>query len=261
MTLSNSCRYALLLALGLLAGQSGYGQRLLDHQSIGWYVYNGAYKLNPKWSLRTEYQWRRIDLIRTWQQSLARLGASYKASDRITFGGGYTYFVTFPFGQYPQADRGVPYPEHRLHADVSLDETYGRLNLTHRFRLEQRWLAGQTDPNPRRITGWEFQNRIRYQIAADLPLHGTTVDNREFYLNFFDEVFIGFGRNVGQNIFNQNRLSAGLGYQVSDALQIELNFLNQVLQHADLDPVSGRPVFEINNGFRLNLNHTLDFGQ
>lgn len=252
--------FLILLLLGTLLTRSfGQRQRLLDHNAIGWYVYNGDHQLARRWTLHTEYQWRRIDLIRSWQQSLARLGANYNASERVKFGAGYTFFTTFPYGDYPQADRGVPYAEHRLHQDVSLSETYGRLGLTHRFRLEQRWLAQPDEANPRRTASWEFQNRVRYQLAGELALNGPTIDDGELYLTFFDELFIGFGQNVGDNIYNQNRLSAGLGYQVSDGLQIELNALNQVVQHAESDPVSGRPVFEINNGFRLNVNHALDF--
>ncbi|WP_041258422.1 DUF2490 domain-containing protein [Fibrella aestuarina] len=262
MTLtSTGFRWLVLLTLLGTLPIDGFGQRqrLLDHNAIGWYVYNGDHKLTQRWTLHTEYQWRRIDLIRSWQQSLARLGVNYKSSDRVKLGAGYTYFTTFPYGGYPQADLGVPYSEHRLHQDVSLSETYGRLSLTHRIRLEQRWLAQLADDNPRRTASWEFQNRVRYQIAGELALNGPTVDDGELYINFFDELFIGFGKNVGENIYNQNRISAGLGYQVNDGLQIELNALNQVVQHADLDPVSGRPVFEVNNGFRLTINHALDF--
>ncbi len=258
----------LLTGLLLLLATPGFAQRqrLLDRNAIGWYVYNGDYNLTKKWGIHAEYQWRRIDLIRSWQQSLARLGATYALSDRVSLAGGYTYFVTFPFGDYPQADLGIPYPEHRTHQDIQLQDSYGRLTLSHRFRLEQRWLAEQaetasTEGPVGRITSWTFQNRARYQVSGDLALHGPTIDDQEFYLNFFDELFIGFGQNVGENVFNQNRISGGLGYQFKNGFQLELNYLNQILQHAEPDPASGQSVFEINNGFRLNLNHTLDFSR
>ncbi|MBC8155521.1 MAG: DUF2490 domain-containing protein [Bacteroidetes bacterium] len=261
----NHIRLLLMTTFSLLAGTPGHAQRerLLDHNPIGWYVYNGDHKLTKTWTLHAEYQWRRIDLVRTWQQSLARLGLQYELSDRAKVGGGYTYFVTFPYGDYPQADQGIPYPEHRIYQDISLGETYGRLALSQRFRLEQRWLAElaeQDTPEYRagQIAGWTFQNRVRYQIAGEIALTGTTIGDGEFYLNFFDELFIGFGRNVGENIYNQNRLSAGLGYQFADGLQVELNALSQVVQHAQPDAITGRPVFEINNGFRLNVNHALN---
>ncbi|WP_375445496.1 DUF2490 domain-containing protein [uncultured Fibrella sp.] len=240
---------------GFAAGQN----RVLDHNAVGWYTYNGDHKISDKWAIHTEYQWRRIDLIRTWQQSLARLDVVRTMSNRVKLGTGYTYFVTYPFGQYPQADAGVPYPEHRLHEDIQLKDSYGRLELTQRFRLEQRWLGTLSQQDPRQVASWKFQNRIRYQIAGELPLKGPKIDDGELYLTFFDELFISFGQNVGQNIFNQNRISGGLGYQVRDNIQLELNYLNQVLQHAAKDPATGKPVFEINNGFRLNVVYNIDF--
>ena len=238
---------------------SGQANRQLDRNSIGWYVYNGDHKLSRKWELHTEYQWRRIDLIKTWQQSLARLGAAYKLTDKVKIGAGYTYFVTFPYGQYPVADRGVPITEHRTHQDVQWQDTSGRLQLSHRIRLEQRWLGQPAENNPRRVAAWEFQNRIRYQLQAEFPLSGTTIGDGEFYLTFFDEVFLGFGKNVANNIFNQNRIFGGLGYQVKEGFQLELGYLNQLTQHAENDALTGKPVFEVNNGFRLTVNHSLDF--
>lgn len=245
----------------VLLSTTGFGQqtRLIDRNAIGWYVYNGDHKVSKRWELHTEYQWRRIELIRSWQQSLARLGLAYKLNDQVKLAGGYTFFITYPYGDYPVADAGVPTAENRLHEDIQLSDQIGIVKLSHRFRLEQRWLGQNDETNPRQVVGWEYQNRARYQISGELPLKGATIDDGELYVNFFDEVFIGFGRNVGQNVFNQNRISAGLGYQIRDSFKLELNYLNQITQHSELDAVTGKPVFELNNGFRLNIRYNLDF--
>ncbi|MBD2754103.1 DUF2490 domain-containing protein [Spirosoma validum] len=237
----------------------GQQNRIIDRNAIGWYVYNGDHKLSERWALHTEYQWRRVELIRSWQQSLARLGLTYKLTDRIKVGGGYTFFTTYPYGDYPVADAGVPTLEHRIHEEIQLSDKLGIVKLSHRFRLEQRWLGNGSETNPRQIAGWEYQHRVRYQISGEIPLKGQTVDDGEFYLNFFDELFIGFGQNVEQNVFNQNRISGGLGYQIRDSFALELNYLNQITQHPEVEPVTGKPVFELNNGFRLNVRYDLDF--
>lgn len=250
------------LLFGLLLGRSfGQTNRVLDHNAIGWYVYTGDHTLSKRWALHTEYQWRRIDFVQTWQQSLARLGLVYKLNDRVTVSGGYTLFTTYPYGDYPTADLGVPFPEQRLYEDITVSDQLGRLKLAHRIRLEQRWLGQPSTANPRHLTGWEYQNRVRYQLAGTFPLAGPTIDDGELYLNVFDELFIGFGRQVGNNVFNQNRISGGLGYQVRDNFKLELNYLNQITQHAESDPLTGKPVFEINNGFRLSVSYDLDFSR
>ncbi|MBC8083119.1 MAG: DUF2490 domain-containing protein [Hymenobacter sp.] len=245
----------------LLLTTAGFGQALprrLDHNTLGWLVYSGDHKLSPKWLAHTEYQLRRVRLLNTQQQHLARVGLGRPLTGRATVSGGYTYFQTHEYGRYPTV-QGRPQPEHRLYQDVTLTDSLGRLRLAQRLRLEQRWLGQRAAEGAGDVQSWEYQHRIRYQLAGSWPLQGRTIDDGEWYLNAFDELFISFGRNVGNNVFNQNRLSGGLGYQFRDHAKIELNYLNQVVQHADPDPVSGRPVFEINNGFRLNVLYDLDF--
>ncbi|WP_234733808.1 DUF2490 domain-containing protein [Tellurirhabdus bombi] len=237
----------------------GQANRLLDHNQIGWYLYNGDHVIHKKWTLHTEYQWRRIDFIKTWQQSLARLGFLYSLTDQAQVGGGYTFFTTYPYGTFPVADLGVPTPEHRTYQDVQWDNELGRLALTHRLRLEQRWLGQPASRGNRRIADWEYQNRARYQLEGRFPLQGPAIEDGEFYLTFLDELFISFGKNVGQNVFNQNRILGGVGYQFQDSFMIELGYLNQITQHADPDPLTGKSVFEFNNGFRLNVVYSLDF--
>jgi hypothetical protein len=176
-------RKAILQAFFSLLLTSGFGQenRLHDHNTVGWYIYNGDHKLANRWELHTEYQWRRVDIIRSWQQSLARLGLIYKLTDRVKVSGGYTLFITYPYGNYPSAD--VPVPEHRIYEDILLNDQLGRLKLAHRFRLEQRWLGQPSEENPRKMAGWAYQNRVRYQLSGTFPLNGPTIDDGEFYLN------------------------------------------------------------------------------
>ncbi|WP_246343493.1 DUF2490 domain-containing protein [Adhaeribacter radiodurans] len=236
----------------------GFSQdRINDKNQLGWYVYEGDHSLGKRWALHTEYQWRRVHFIKSWQQSLARVGFSYRLLPQVKLGTGYTSFITYPFGDFPAADTGEPYPERRFHQDIQLYDTIGYLPITHRFRLEQRWIGQLAENKGKSVQSWEYQNRIRYQIALLIPLQGRSIEGQEWYLNFFDELFIGFGKNVGRNIFNQNRLSGGLGYQFTDDFQVELNYLYQITQHAGAEPISGKSIFEYNQGFRLGISYNL----
>lgn len=244
------------LCLLPLVGRS-QPNRVADYNTLGWFQYNGDHKLGKRWTLHTEYQARRVRFVRDWQQRLARAGLGYQVLPRVQLSAGYTSFITYPYGNFPTAGTGVPFPERRLYEDVLLSDTVGRVTLTHRFRLEQRWLGQLPDDGSRTVQNWQFQNRIRYQIEAVIPLQGTRVDDKEWFLNAYDELFIGFGRNVANNVFNQNRLSAGLGFQVNDDLQFQLNYLYQISQHGDLDPATDLPVVEFNNGIILGVAYNL----
>lgn len=233
--------------------------RLVDQNSLAWFTYNGDHKVAEKWAIHTEAQVRRVHFGADPQQLLLRLGGIYTLRKDVKFSGGYTNFTTYTYGQHPSAELGEPTPEHRLYEDVTLSADYGRLHLAHRLRLDQRWL-GQLDPaRPTQVESWQYQNRIRYQLAGEVPLQGPTIDDGEWYATFFDELFIGFGPNVNQNVYNQNRISGGLGYQFTEAFQLELTYLNQWTLQGDLDAATGRQVFENNNGFRLNVVYGLDF--
>ncbi|MGI4735699.1 MAG: DUF2490 domain-containing protein [Janthinobacterium lividum] len=249
-----------LFGLGFAVAHPSFGQsaRLNDFHSLAWLVYVGDHKVADKWVIHTEYQWRRVDWFNDPQQQLARLGLVRTLTDRVKVSGGYTYFQSHRYGSYAEVI-GQAEPENRLYEDVSLKDKLGRLGLSQRIRLEQRWLGGRDKTGNGPVQEWKYQNRIRYQLEVEFPLQGPTIDDKEFYLTGFDEVFLGFGQNVGQNVFNQNRLSGGLGYQFTDNAKLELNYLYQVRSHSKADAASGQPVVELNNGFRLNVIYNLDF--
>ena len=254
-------RLVVLVLLSLVAAPAK-GQstgRVLDSNTIGWFTYNGDHQIGAKWAIHTEVQWRRTRLGLGRQQVLSRLGLVYSLTEQVTLSGGYTQLTTYPYGDYPTADLGEATPENRMYEDITLANTYGRLQLTHRFRLEQRWLGQLAESNPKRVASWEYQHRARYEVGGEIPLRGPSTDDGELYLTFFYEVFISFGSNVGRNVFNQNRLSGGLGYQLRDNWRLELNYLNQWTQHAEPAPNTQQSVFEHNNGFRFNVVYNLDF--
>ncbi|WP_033426394.1 DUF2490 domain-containing protein [Hymenobacter aerophilus] len=248
----------LLLLIGLTRSVCAQvPQRLSDSNTLGWLAYSGDFKLADRWSLHTGYQLRRVELLGRQQQHLARAGLTRHLGPRVDLAAGYTFLATSPYGDYPTV-AGRPQPEHRIYQDITLYDERGRLHLEHRLRLEQRWTGQRSDEGQGPVTDWQYQNRGRYQLLARLPLQGPSLDDREWYLNGFGEIFISFGRNVGLNVFNQNRLSAGLGYQLGPNLQLELNYLNQISQHGSPEPATGRPVFEYNHGLRLTAQVNVD---
>ena len=71
-----------------------------------------------------------------------------------------------------------------------------------------------------------------------------------------DEIFIGWGKNIGANIFDQNRLAVLIGYKVNQNLKFEAGYLNQVLQQGKR--INDKPVFQYNNGFMLASHLSFD---
>lgn len=240
-----------LLVFFLVLG-NGFSQnnRETEYNSIGWYAFFGNYKIDDKWSLHGEFQWRRVDWITNPQQNLYRVGVNYKIHPQVTFRVGYAFIDTFNYGDQPLAGNGIRFPEHRLYQMALINNPIGKVLLSHRFMLEQRWVGRSLDPNATKADESVFLNRIRYMFRADLPLKGPSLEDKEPYLAVYDEVFIGFGKNVNQNIFDQNRLGILAGYRFSGSVRIEGGYFNQILQFGRL--VNGKNYFQNNQGLIIN---------
>ena len=226
-----------------------------ETNSIGWYTFTGSFKLNQKFGIHSEYQWRRDNTITDWQQSLLRLGVNYQLNSKIQLRLGYGWIETFPYGTTPINSFGKDFTEHRLFQVATLTDKISIVELSHRFMLEQRWIGRYSTENLTKENEYLFANRLRYLFKIQIPLKGKTLVDKTPYLAVYDEIFIGFGENVNENVFDQNRLGLVLGYRFNKAFRMEAGYLNQILQLGR--EVTGRNVFQNNNG--LIINTVLNF--
>lgn len=242
----------LVLSAGLLS-YSGYGQnRLKTNNDIIWLNTFHTINLNKHWAVLAEYQWRRTESMKSWQQSLLRGGIQYKFNNGVSVLAGYGWIESFPYGDYPPSIN-QPFPEHRIFEQVIWNDNIGRLQLNHRGRLEQRFL-GVLEPSVgdgRSIARWNYLNRVRYQLRATFPINHRSMEDKTWYAAAFDEIFIGFGKNVNANVFDQNRIGLLAGYKLNKMISLEAGYLNQTVQQPA--QVSGKSVYQYNNGFILNL--------
>lgn len=228
--------------------------RLASYNTIGWFAYTGAFKIKPKLTIHTEYQWRRADAVKNWQQGLFRTGINYAVKKDVSVNAGYAFAETFPYGDYPAA---FAFPEHRIFEQVVIKNPLGALDLSHRFTLEQRFVGSVTNTNGVKNTKYNFLNRIRYRLRGEIPLHKKTTAKKNWSITVQDEIFIGWGKNIGVNIFDQNRLGILLGYKLNKQVKLEAGYLNQPLQQARL--VNNKAVYQYNHGFLLAANFNIDF--
>jgi hypothetical protein len=245
-----SKRHVFLLAVFLtLAAPTAWAQtesgRLQDHNAHAWLMYFSDARLLERWGVHTEAQLRRSELGASSQQNFVRLGGNYYVSPRLMLTAGYAYALTYPYGDYPVASR---FPEHRIYQQVLLRDALGRVQFTHRYRLEQRWVrfAGAED--------YTYLNRTRYQLRLTVPLGpARQTQPGTPYIAAYDEVFVNFGRNVARNTFDQNRAYLALGFQVSKATSLEAGYLHQLVQQGN------GTVFEHNHTLQFSLNFNPDF--
>ena len=218
--------------------------RINEYNQIGWYAFFVTPKISDKISAHIEYQWRRTDWVKNWQQSLPRVGINYKINSNLTTQVGYAWIHTFPYGETNLAAIPKTFPEHRIYEQLTVSTPVGKTTLAHRLRLEQRWLGRYNSTSSEKPDKWVYLNRVRYMPRLDIPL------NKKWYAALYDEIMIGFGKNVGENIFDQNRIALLTGYKFNKNLRIEAGYINQIVMLGR--EVENKNIFQHNNGLVIN---------
>ncbi|MFN0032314.1 MAG: DUF2490 domain-containing protein [Flavobacteriales bacterium] len=218
--------------------------RAYANQNHVWLIWNGTVKFNNKYSVFYDFQSRRAELVETAQQWVARAGLLYNTSESVNFGAGYAYVETYRYGDFPVQNN---FTEHRAWQQLQLKQKFAKSTLFHRYRLEQRWIG---DSNFGAFQNPRYENRIRYMMRYNIPLF--KVKEKQVYTNLWDEVMLNFGWQVGRNLFDQNRVSAQLGISITPKVNIELGYMNQLLQQRGATS-DGKNKMENNNTATLTV--------
>ena len=249
ITMFKKALFIFILLSGLLLFSQG-NSRISEKNAIGWFNYNGTFKISPKFAIHTEYQWRRAEYVTNWQQGLLRVGLNYQLNSAMQLRVGYAWAETYPYSETPINSFGKNFTEHRIFQMATATNKISKIDVSHRFMLEQRLVGRYSNANLTTEDSFVFVNRLRYMLRLQMPLKGNTIGNKTPYCAAYNEIFIGFGTNVNENIFDQNRLGLVLGYKLSDQVRLEAGYLNQTLQLGR--EVSGQNVFQNNNGFLVS---------
>ena len=241
---------AVVLFLSIHSKVFAQNTRISNFNTIGWYTINANVKLSPKWSVNGEFQLRRVELIKSSQQNLFRVALHYNVKPAVVLRVGYAYIDTYPYGIIPIQSAGRFFSEYRFFEAVSISAKTGIVDLTHRIMLEQRFIGRYKSSVSTSIDDHFFVNRIRYQLRMQIPLKGKSRADHTPYLTAFDEIMIGFGKNVQENVFDQNRFAILLGYRLNNTFRIEAGFINQTLQLGR--EVYGGNVFQYNSGVMVS---------
>jgi hypothetical protein len=97
----------------------------------------------------------------------------------------------------------------------------GKIMHTWRYRYELRYQSPFSD-NARLFSRFRFRYRIRYMINSYDFYTNNTV-----YFAVSNEIGLNFGKTVVYNIFNQNRLYAGIGMRFLNTARVELRYVNR----------------------------------
>lgn len=179
-----------------------------------------AKKIDSKWNIHNEVQYRNYNAIGDLEQLLLRTGVGYNLSpnnNNLLLGYGLIRSENYNVNNEKSANE-----EHRIYQQFVTKQSFGRVSWQHRYRLEERFTASG------------FKVRFRYFLAAKVALNKPTLEKNTFYISAYNEIFI----NNKETFFDRNRIYGGFGYVVNKNVKLELGYMNQLFNVGSRDQVN-----------------------
>ncbi len=188
-----------------------------------WHMYFGTNRISEKLSIHTEAQLRYYEQAKNFNQLLLRTGLNYHINPDAIATIGYGYIETDP--TFEESPKEANLSEHRIFEQFILKNKVWEFLFEHRYRLEQRFISQTNILSDPETDLSRTEHRARYRLQVTLPL--TDI----FFLNFYDEIFI----NLQNNAFDQNRLYAAMGVNVTENLSVQAGYLKNHFRTRDYD--------------------------
>lgn len=181
-----------------------------------WFLYFGNQKINDRWNLHSEVQYRNYNFAGDLEQLLLRTGIGYNLSENnnnILLGYGFVRSEPYIAG----TDDKFKTDEHRIFQQFITKQQFGRVSIQHRYRFEQRFVEE------------DFKMRLRYFLSLNVPINKKTMGKNAIYASAYNEIFI----NTKSDHFDRDRIYAGLGYCISKNLKVEAGLMSQIQQNSN----------------------------
>lgn len=220
-------------------------------QSIAWLLLNSTVRFHDRLSLYVEAQPRFFEFS-SMQQLLLRGALNVHLHPDLLISAGYGFVETWAYGAFPSA---AAFPEHRLWEQAQLNSQVGRVRFQNRARLEQRFIGqlSKDSDGDYFVDGYQETNRFRHLLRITVPLNRTTMTAKTVFISLYDEIFLNFGSPlVKANLFDQNRATASLGYHFTDDFNLQLGYINQLIEKSD------GLRFESNHGLLVTVTYNPD---
>lgn len=234
-----------LISMSLLAQNA----RQTTDESQMWAGFFNQTRFSNKWGVWGDFHFRTTEhFFKEPSKVLVRLGLMYYINNDWKLTNGYAYINHYP----EEGHANVSQPEHRIWHQLQWHTRYGKIRTMQWLRLEERFRRKIKNDNEL-AEGYRFDERIRYNFMLTIPLSKKGVAPKTLSAQFNNEVMINLSKNNVYNVFDQNRLFAGLAYNFDSHTNIQLGYMNVYQQLA-----AGNKFKNI-NAIRLFFFQNLDF--
>jgi hypothetical protein len=236
MIIKNQVQLGMKRATGLLfllvVTNSVFAQKEITKQSLVWYGLFTTLEFNERWYFQNEIQERHFINPTAQHQFIVR-SHMHRILGKTGWEASISACFFFQNPNDPNAAVKLTVPEVRPHLEFVYKQKLDKITFDHRFRAEVRFFNNFNESRTELEDGFEYSNyRFRYKLQATIPLFKMD-ENRALKFKVSDELFINAGNKIVTNVFDQNRVYAGLNYDILNNLSFEVGYLNWFQQKPD----------------------------
>lgn len=215
-------------------------QKKITKQHLLWTRYSLKLKISNNYQIRQELEERTYWFPWRQHQFVSRTFAKRKLGKGWNTGVGFTYFI-----QSLPHDPEIKNFNNRTELRPQLEITYKqqlseKIILHHRYWSEFRFFE---QPNHSFKFG---NNRTRYKFEMRY------FPSKDLTLKAFEEIHINIGKNIVNNVFDQNRYGTSIQYIPFKNLGFELGYLNWFQQRKSGTEYYNRQIV------RLTIHHIIN---
>lgn len=220
-------------------------QKNVGNGNQQWLQYYNQTKLNDKWTLLFDGGYRLKYGFQESSQYIVRAAIGYNINSDIRISSGLAHLGFYSSDKINKV-------EFRPYQEMTVNNKFNKIGLVHRYRMEERFFNPVT--NGEIQTPNTFNFRFRYSLMLSIPLFklSKAKTDKEFLINFGDEIFINAGKNVVNNIFDQNRFIVSPSFRLNENLTLSLTWNSQFAS------TSSQAIFNYTNVFWLQIKHKLN---
>lgn len=189
-------------------------EKNVETQNLLWGRYLLNYQFSEKWTPFFDVEERVYASTLRQHHFLPSIGTRYKIDENFTLTAAMMYFgLTLP--QDPDANNKKVQDELRPQLSLNFKhDTGSKLIFLSRIKPELRYIKTPDAASYKLRT-----LRLRMRMGVKYLI------NEKFDVKLLEEIHMNISDKIVRNVFDQNRLSAGINYKFNDQFQFETGYL------------------------------------
>ncbi len=214
-------QYGILLFFILSSFQLSAQDKNVETQNLLWTRYLLKFQVSEKWTPFFDVEERMYMFPFRQHHFLPSIGANYKLNENFSLTAAMMYFeLTLP----QDAQANFKDIQQELRPQIALNFNH---NINSKWTFVSRLKAEWRYFKRPEMNSFFFSNyRLRMKMGVKYQI------NSNFSANIIEEIHINIGEKIVTNVFDQNRLSAGLNYKINEQFQLESGYLYWFQQRA-----------------------------